>query len=81
MGDDLGEIGDDRIVGIHDERRVARKLPHRVAPALGNELELAVAIELVAEEIREETTRGARAIVSGSAASSTSKSRAWHRRQ
>ena len=55
----VGEVADHRIVGVHDERRRLRELCDRGAPALGHELELAVAVELVAEEVPERD--GARA--------------------
>ena len=49
----VGEIGHDRIVAVHDERRRRRELADRRSPALGHDLELAVAVELVAEEVPE----------------------------
>ena len=71
----VGEIGDDRVVGVHDERRLVGKVGDRRPPPLGDDLELAVPVELIAEEVRDRaTTRGrVRSIASGSAASSTSK--------
>ena len=51
-----------------------RQLAHHLAPAPGKQLQLAVAVELVAEEVPEQTARGrTRRATSGSAASSTSK--------
>ena len=42
-----------RVVPVHDHRRVRRQLLHGRPPPLGDELELAVAVELVAEEVAE----------------------------
>ena len=50
---DAGEVADLRVVAVHDERRV-RQRRDRLAPALRDDLELAVAVELVAEEIAEQ---------------------------
>ncbi len=47
------QIGDDGIIGIHNERRRRRKPCSRSSPALGDDLELPVAIELVAEQVPE----------------------------
>src|SRR4029079_15603051 len=47
------ERRDERVVGAHDERRVGCELSGRGAPALGDVLELAVPVELVAEEARQ----------------------------
>ncbi len=47
------EVADLRVVAVDDERRL-RQRGDRLAPAGGDELELAVAVELVAEEVREE---------------------------
>ncbi len=44
---------DHRIVAVHDQRS-AGQLPDRRAPAPGDMLELTVAVELVAEEVREQ---------------------------
>src|SRR5438067_8230271 len=52
-----GEIPDLRIVPVDDERGIAPKLADGGPPALGNELELAVAVELVAKKVAE--THGA----------------------
>ncbi len=49
----VGKIRDDGIVGVHDQRRVDGKALGGGAPALGDELQLAVAVELVAEEVAE----------------------------
>ena len=48
-----GERADLRVVAVHDELRVGEG-GDRLAPAGGDELELAVAVELVAEEVAEE---------------------------
>ena len=45
--------GGERVVGRHDERRRGVEVGDELAPALGHELELAVAVELVAEEVAE----------------------------
>src|SRR6476620_11779598 len=47
------EIPDLGVVAVDDQRRVGREILHSRAPAFGDELELAVAIELVAKEIAE----------------------------
>ena len=49
----LGHRRELRIVGVVDELRLHGQCGDRLAPALGHELELAVAVELVAEEIAE----------------------------
>ena len=49
----LAERRDERIVGPDDERRLGRQLRDRRPPALGDVLELAVAVELVAEQVPE----------------------------
>ena len=49
----LGERADRRIVAVDDERRIRRQLRHRVPPALDEQLQLPVPVELVAEEIAE----------------------------
>ena len=41
------------IVGVVDQLRGLRQVGHGSAPALGHELELAVPVELVAEEVAE----------------------------
>ena len=57
----LGEVRHDGVVGVHDERRGGWECVHGLSPALGDELELAVAVELVAEEVRERDHARARA--------------------
>jgi hypothetical protein len=52
LGPRSDEVADLRVVAVHDEQRV-RQLRHGRAPASGHELELAVAVELVAEEVPE----------------------------
>ena len=52
-GATVGEICDDGVVRIHDQRRIDGKAVDGGAPALGDELELAVAVELVAKEVAE----------------------------
>ena len=47
------EIADLRVVGVDDERGVAGERVDRGAPALGDLLQLAVAVELVAEQVAE----------------------------
>ena len=49
----VGEVRDDGVVRVDDERRLRRHRRDRGTPALGDDLELAVAIELVAEEVAE----------------------------
>ena len=49
----VGESGELRVVAVDDEARPGRKAGHRGAPALGDELELAVAVELVAKQVAE----------------------------
>ena len=49
----LADRGELRVVGVVDERRRLRQPGHGVPPALGDELELAVPVELVAEEVAE----------------------------
>src|SRR5204862_469532 len=46
------ELAEERVVDVGHEHRVAPR-PERIPPAPGDELELAVAMELVAEEIAE----------------------------
>jgi hypothetical protein len=58
----VGEVGDDGVVGVHDERRVGRERLHRRTPALGEDLQLPVAVELVAKEVREGDHTGPRAL-------------------
>ena len=50
---DRGEPAELRVVAVHGQGRVRWKPLDRRAPALGDELELAVAVELVAEEVAE----------------------------
>jgi hypothetical protein len=47
------EIRHDRVVGVDDERGVVGEYRDRSAPALGDDLELAVPVELVAEQVSE----------------------------
>ena len=49
----IGESADEGVVGVRDERRGAVEGRHGVPPALGDVLELAVAVELVSEEVAE----------------------------
>ena len=49
----LRKVADHGIVRIDDEGRVLGKSAHGVAPALRDDLELAVAVELVPEEVPE----------------------------
>ena len=48
------ELAELRIVAVHDERRNGVELLDGASPALGHELELPVAVELVAEQVAEE---------------------------
>jgi hypothetical protein len=48
------QIGDERVVGVEHERRGARVGGDDVRPAVGDDLELAVAVELVAEQVAEQ---------------------------
>ena len=68
------EVGDLRVVAVHDERGILRQPGDGAAPALRDELELAVAVELVAEEVAEQDRPGPRPCASprGARASSTS---------
>ncbi len=52
------EGGDHRVVGVDHERRRVREVRDGSAPALGDDLELAVAIELVAKEVAERNDPG-----------------------
>ena len=52
-----GEVADERVVAVHDEQRRRASACDGRAPALGDELELAVAVELVAEEVAEAKQR------------------------
>ena len=49
----LTDRGELRIVRVVDETGLCRQLGHRFAPASGHQLELAVPVELVAEEVPE----------------------------
>src|SRR5207244_11450725 len=49
----LAHRGELRVVGVVDEARIVRQAVQGFPPALGDELELAVAVELVAEEVAE----------------------------
>jgi hypothetical protein len=48
------EIGHERVVGVEDEGRAPVQALHQPGPGVGEQLELAVAVELVAEEVRQE---------------------------
>ena len=52
------EIGDQGVVGVEDEATAAGPLADRLRPAIGQGLGLAVAVELVAEEVAEDDRRG-----------------------
>ena len=74
------EVRHQRVVGVQHEACPAVELGHELRPAVGQQLELAVAVELVAEQVGEE--QQARLHVArdaGSQASSTSKSPSWPR--
>ena len=47
------QVGDQRVVCVQREARLRRVMGDGVGPALGQQLELAVAVELVAEQVRE----------------------------
>src|SRR5262249_7683599 len=49
----LADRGELRVVGVVHKLRLRTQIFHRFPPALGNELELAVAVELVAKEVPE----------------------------
>ena len=49
----LADRGELWVVGVVHQPRLGRQFGHCVPPAFGNELELAVAVELVAEEVAE----------------------------
>ena len=53
VDDAVAERADLRVVAVQDEHRLGRELVDGDAPALGDQLELAVAVELVAEEVAE----------------------------
>jgi hypothetical protein len=48
------EVGDQRIVGVEHERRAAGDPADDLRPAVGDDLQLAVAVELVAEQVAEQ---------------------------
>ena len=48
------EVGHERVVRVEHERGGARVRGHDLRPALGDDLELAVAVELVAEQVGEQ---------------------------
>ena len=52
------EVGDERIVGIEHEARAAGLGGHELRPAVGQQLELAVAVELVPEQVGEQVEAG-----------------------
>ena len=52
------EVGDERVVGVQHEARLAVLLGDQAGPAVGERLELAVAVELVAEEVRQQVGAG-----------------------
>jgi hypothetical protein len=45
------DVGEERIVGVHERRGSRVQAGDRGSPAIGDDLELAVAVELVAEEV------------------------------
>ena len=53
VDDAVAERPDLRVVAVQDEHGLGRELVDGHAPALGDQLELAVAVELVAEEVPE----------------------------
>ena len=48
------DVRHERVVAVRHDPRVVRERPDALAPALGDQLELAVAVELVAEEVAEQ---------------------------
>ena len=52
------EVGHQRIVGVEHEASAAVELGHELRPAVGEQVELAVAVELVAEQVGEEQQAG-----------------------
>ena len=48
------EVGHERVVGVQNEPRPAVELAHHLRPAVGQQLELSVAVELIAKEIGEQ---------------------------
>ena len=57
----ISEICDDRVVGVDDQCRFRGKSSDHGAPALGHELELAVAVQLIAKEVPERHNAGTEA--------------------
>jgi hypothetical protein len=53
------EIGDQRVIGVEDESGAAGTGGNRLRPLVGQRLHLAVAVELVAEEVAEDDQAGA----------------------
>ena len=49
-----GDVRHERIVAVCNHPGALRQRPHALAPALGDQLELAVAVQLVAEEVPEQ---------------------------
>ena len=47
------DLGEERVVGVHDQRRPFGQVVDGASPALGDELELSVAVELVTKEVPE----------------------------
>ena len=52
------EVRHQRVVGVQHEASTAIELAHELRPAVGKQLELAVAVELVAEQVGEEEQAG-----------------------
>ena len=52
------QVAELRVVSVHDQARVGGQLTHRLAPAPGQQLQLAVAVELVAKEVPEQDGPG-----------------------
>jgi hypothetical protein len=48
-----GQVADLRIIAVDGQRGLRRKCAHCLAPTLGDQLELAVPVELVAKEVPE----------------------------
>ena len=74
------EVGHQRVVGVQHEARARRRARRReLGPAVGQQLELAVAVELVAEEVGQQHERGLElaSATPGSHASSTSNRPSW----
>ena len=53
LGAAARDVGQERVVGVHDRPRRGIEVGDSRAPALGDVLELAVAVELVAEKVPE----------------------------